>query len=564
MRHALLFSVFVVASCGLAYELIAAALSSYVLGDSVTQFSTVIGTYLFAMGVGSWLSRYIERGLAIRFVQIEILVGVIGGFSAVVLFLVFAHLAGPFRLVLYGLVFVTGMLVGLEIPLIMRILRHELAFKEVVSQVLTFDYLGALAVSVAFPLLLAPHLGLMRTSLMFGVFNVLVALWAIKLFERSVEVPPPARVDASGARAGPDTAGVANLANAALPAAVAPPAAALATPPAAIAIPAAEFDLRTQAALPPRAAAFLRAQAVIALVLLTAGFFSADKLTSMAETSIYADQIIYAESTPYQRIVVTRWRDDIRLHLNGNLQFSSKDEYRYHDALVHPALATLPGAKRVLILGGGDGMAAREVLRYPQIESITLVDLDPRMTTLFNTAPMLTALNQQSLASPKVKVVNQDALVWLENNPDMFDLILIDFPDPSNFALGKLYSTAFYRMLEKHLAATGLAVIQSTSPYYARKSFWCIVATIEDTGLTTAPYHAYVPSFGEWGYVIAGRGNFVPPGRFPVAPRAFDAQSVKGLFDFSPDMARLPVEVNRLNNQVLVRYFEEEWKRVVR
>ena len=520
MRHALLFSVFVVASCGLAYELIAAALSSYVLGDSITQFSTVIGTYLFAMGIGSWLSRYIERGLAIRFVQIEILVGVIGGFSAVILFLVFAHLAGPFRLVLYGLVFVTGVLVGLEIPLIMRILRHELAFKEVVSQVLTFDYLGALAVSVAFPLLLAPHLGLMRTSLMFGVFNVLVALWAIKLFGRAAEVPAAA----SGA----------------------PP------------------EQRVSTALPPRAAAFLRTQAGIALLLLTAGFFSADKLTALAEESIYADRIIYAESTPYQRIVVTRWRDDIRLHLNGNLQFSSRDEYRYHDALVHPALATLPGAKRVLILGGGDGMAAREVLRYPQIESITLVDLDPRMTTLFNTAPMLTALNANALSSPKVKIINQDALLWLENHPDMFDLILIDFPDPSNFALGKLYSTAFYRMLEKHLATTGLAVIQSTSPYYARKSFWCIVATIEDTGLTTAPYHAYVPSFGEWGYIIAGRGNFSPPARFPVAPRAFDVQSVKGLFDFSPDMARLPVEVNRLNNQVLVRYFEEEWKRVIR
>ena len=503
MRHALLFSVFVVASCGLAYELIAAALSSYVLGDSVTQFSTVIGTYLFAMGVGSWLSRYIERGLAIRFVQIEILVGVIGGFSAVVLFLVFAHLAGPFRLVLYGLVFVTGLLVGLEIPLIMRILKNELAFKEVVSQVLTFDYLGALAVSIAFPLLLAPHLGLMRTSLMFGMFNVLVALWVMKMF---------ARADDNALRG----------------------------------------------------ASFLQTQGVLALCLLTTGFLFADTLTSLAEEGIYADQIIYTESTPYQRIVVTRWRDDIRLHLNGNLQFSSKDEYRYHDALVHPALATLPGAKRVLILGGGDGLAAREVLKYPQIESITLVDLDAKMTSLFARAPMLTALNQNSLASPKVKVLNQDALVWLEANPGMFDLILIDFPDPSNFALGKLYSSAFYRLLEKHLSTTGLAVIQSTSPYYARKSFWCIVATIEDAGFTTAPYHAYVPSFGEWGYIIAGRGKFELPEKFPVPPRSFDAQSIKGMFEFAPDMARVPVEVNRVNNQILVRYFEEEWKKVLR
>lgn len=519
MRHALLFSVFVVASCGLAYELIAAALSSYVLGDSVTQFSTVIGTYLFAMGVGSWLTRYIDRGLAVRFIQIEILVGVIGGFSAVVLFLVFAHLSGPFRLVLYGLVFITGMLVGLEIPLIMRILKGELAFKEVVSQVLTFDYLGALAVSIMFPLLLAPHLGLMRTSMMFGIFNVLVALWAIRLFSRRRDAGPPAAGDV--ARPGGTS-------------------------------------------IAPRAAAFLQAQCGAALVLLLGGFLFADKLTALAEEGIYADQIIYAESTPYQRIVVTRWRDDLRLHLNGNLQFSSRDEYRYHDALVHPALATLPGAKRVLILGGGDGLAAREILRYPQIESITLVDLDRNMTRLFSTAPMLTALNQGALSSPKVKVLNQDALQWLEQNPDMFDLILIDFPDPSNFSLGKLYSSAFYRLLEKHLSATGLAVIQSTSPYYARKSFWCIVATLEDAGFRTAPYHAYVPSFGEWGYIIAGRGAFVPPASFPVAPRSLDPASLKTLFEFPPDMARVPTEVNRLNNQILVRYFEEEWRRVMR
>ena len=143
MRHALLFSVFVVASCGLAYELIAAALSSYVLGDSVTQFSTVIGVYLFAMGVGSWLSKFIERALVVRFIQIELLVGVIGGFSAMLLFMVFAHAAEPFRLVLYGTVFVTGVLVGLEIPLIMRILKSEVAFKDLVAQVLSFDYLGS-------------------------------------------------------------------------------------------------------------------------------------------------------------------------------------------------------------------------------------------------------------------------------------------------------------------------------------------------------------------------------------------------------------------------------------
>ncbi len=499
MRQALLFSVFVVASCGLAYELIAAALSSYVLGDSITQFSTVIGTYLFAMGVGSWLSKFIDRGLTARFIQIELLVGIVGGYSAVILFIVFAHLTGPFRLVLYGLVFITGVLVGLEIPLIMRILKDEVAFKDLVAQVLTFDYLGALAVSILFPLALSPHLGLMRTSLLFGLMNVLVALWSIKLFKDKL-----------------------------------------------------------------RTARFLRSQGGVALLVLLLGFIFADKLTALAEEGIYADQIVYAESTPYQRIVVTRWRDDVRLFLNGNLQFSSRDEYRYHEALVHPALATLPGAKRVLILGGGDGLAAREVLKYPNIDSITLVDLDQRMTTMFSHNHLLSEMNKGSLSSPKLKIINNDALVWLEQNPDVFDLVLIDFPDPSNYSLGKLYSSAFYRLLEKHLSDQGLVVIQATSPFYARKSYWCIVATLEDAGLKSSPYHAYVPSFGEWGYIIGSRGNYTPPQKFPIATQYLTPETMKTMFDFPADMSRVDAEVNRLNNQVLVRYFEEEWRRFMR
>lgn len=499
MRHALLFSVFIVASCGLAYELIAAALASYVLGDSITQFSTVIGTYLFAMGIGSWLSRYIERGLVVWFVQIELLVGVIGGFSAAFLFLAFAHVNEAFRLLLYGTVSLTGLLVGLEIPLIMRILRSELDFKELVAQVLSFDYLGALAVSILFPLALAPHLGLMRTAFLFGLLNVLVALWAIRLFRETHR----------GARA-------------------------------------------------------LQAQGVVALGLLLAGFGFADRLTTLAEENIYADQIVYAESTPYQRIVITRWREDVRLFLNGNLQLSSRDEYRYHEALVHPALAALPHARRVLILGGGDGLAAREVLKYPQVESITLVDLDAKITDLFKSNRLLTEMNHGSLSSPKLSVVNQDAFVWLDQNPQVFDLIVIDFPDPSNFSLGKLYSSAFYRLLEKRLSAHGLAVIQATSPLYARRSFWCVVATLEDAGLTTAPYHAYVPSFGEWGYIIAGRGAYTKPESIPIATRYLTTATLKTMFDFPADMARVPAEVNRLNNQILVRYFEEEWHRVMR
>ena len=177
-----------VASCGLAYELIAGALSSYLLGDSILQFSTVIGCYLFAMGVGSYLSRYVkDEDVLSRFIDIELLVGLLGGISAALLFLIFGWLSAPFRTVLYALVFVIGVLVGMEIPLVMRALNARRAeFNELVSRVLTFDYLGALAVSLVFPLVLAPKLGLTRTGFVFGMLNSGVALWAARAFRKEI------------------------------------------------------------------------------------------------------------------------------------------------------------------------------------------------------------------------------------------------------------------------------------------------------------------------------------------------------------------------------------------
>ena len=497
MQRPLLVSVFIVASCGLAYELIAGALASYLLGDSVMQFSTVICVYLFAMGIGSWLSKHVNGNLLVRFIQIELLVGLLGGLSAGVLFLLFTLHSGPFRFALYGLVLLIGILVGLEIPLIMRILKREVAFKDLVAQVLSVDYIGALAVSVLFPMLLAPYLGLVRSALLFGLLNALVAAWALWLFRVQIGSTP-----------------------------------------------------------------LLRAQCGGVIALLVGCFSLAGEFVSLAEANLYAEDIVHAESSPYQRIVVTRWRDEVRLYLNHNLQFSSRDEYRYHEALVHPGLAALPGAKKVLIMGGGDGMAVREVLKYPQVESITLVDLDPRMTELFAESPLLGQLNAGALKSPKLKIINADALQWLEQTNDIFDFVGSDFPDPSNHSLGKLYSTAFYRLLKQHVAATGMVVIQATSPLYARESFWTVVTTLESAGWQATPYHALVPSFGEWGYILAAYREFRPPTSIPVSTRFVTIDALPALFHFPADMARVATEPNRLDNQNLVRIFEREWGKV--
>lgn len=501
MAPLLLISVIIIATCGLVYELIAGTAASYLLGDSVTQFSTVIGCYLFAMGIGSWLAQYVNRNLLGFFVRIEILVGVIGGCSAALLFLLFDHVAS-FYVLLYSLVGIIGILVGVEIPLLLRILKDQFDFKNLVSRVLALDYLGALFASILFPLVLVPHLGLIKSSFMFGILNIGVALWLL-YSSYSRHIP---------------------------------------------------------------AVRYYRVSAIAAMLLLLAGFIYSEKLMSVAEGSAYQGTVIFAESTPYQRIVVTRAGQDVRLFLNGNLQFSSADEYRYHEALVHPALASLDAPKRVLIIGGGDGLALREVLKYPSVENVVLVDLDPAMTRLFSNHSLLSALNQQALTSPKVTVLNKDAFIWLKEvvenpAPPQFDAVVIDVPDPSNFSIGKLYSVSFYRLLHKIIHDDSRIVVQSTSPLVAQKSFWCVNNTLEAAGFNTTPYHAYVPSFGEWGFVMAGRGTYKMPASYPNGLRYVSVDTVREMFHFPSDMARVNTKIQKLDDQALIQYFEEEWAR---
>jgi spermidine synthase len=446
------------------------------------------------MGIGSALSRYINRGLAYRFVWIELLLGVVGGFSSALLFLAFAYSQG-FQLLMYAIVIVIGVLVGLEIPLLMRIIHGRYHFRDVIAHVLTFDYLGALGASLLFPILLVPHLGLVRSAMLFGIINAGVALWSTFLFANQL-----ARATA------------------------------------------------------------LRILCIVILAALSVGLAEAKHITMAAEDNIYADEIIFARDTHYQHIVLTRFKDDIRLFLNSHLQFSSRDEYRYHETLIHPGLSAIPAPRRVLVLGGGDGLAVREILKYPQIESITLVDLDPEMTRLFSTNPMLTTLNQKSFLSAKVRIINADAFPWIDTNTDNYDFIVIDFPDPTNYSLGKLYTTAFYKAVARHLSEQGLMVVQSTSPMFARDSFWCIAETIKEAGMMTYPYHVYVPSFGEWGFVIAGHHEYKPPATLPAGLRFVDLKGMSALFQFPPDMAPLSIAPNRLNDQVLIHMYDQDWK----
>ncbi|MEL6543923.1 MAG: polyamine aminopropyltransferase, partial [Myxococcota bacterium] len=489
----LVVSVFVAAVCGLVYELLAGTLSSYLLGDSVTQFSIVIGLFMTAMGVGSYLSRFIAERLWSWFASIEIAIGLLGGLLTLVGFLTFAF-TNIYQTVLVSLVTLIGVLVGMEIPLALRLLKNEAPLRTSVSSVLSADYLGALVAALAFPFLIVPHLGLVRGGLVTGLANVLVGTWVAWRM--------------------------------------------------------------------PKSRSFLIGVGGLASAVLLAAFLGASSFTQWIEDRIYDDEVIFAENSAAQRIVITRWREDIRLYLNGQLQFSSIDEYRYHESLVLPAMAAARQPKRVLILGGGDGLALAQVLRHDTVEAVTLVDLDARVIELFRERPMLNALNARAFSDPRVDVVNTDASKFLETSSERYDVVVMDLPDPSEPALGKLYARSFFELVGKHLSADGVLSLQATSPFRSREAFWTIVQTVEGARLgpegtqrfSVTPYHALVPSFGTWGFVLASP-QIVPPFEIKTPGRFLTSEVFAAAQIFPDDMARVPMSVSELDDPVVVERY---------
>lgn len=497
----LVVAIFLAAGAGLVYELIAGTLSSYLLGDSVTQFSLVIGVFLTAMGLGSYLSGRIKKNLVAAFIAVEIAAGLTGGLSSLVAFTAFS-LSESYEPVLLACVVLVGTLVGFEIPLVVRILGEIEDLEDALANALAADYLGALAASLLFPFVLLPYFGLIRAGLVVGMVNVLVGIFTLHVFRH-------------------------------------------------------ELGRRT------RKLAWAAAGSLLVLGLALAG---SGRLVTWLEARLYQDEVVLAETTGMARLVLTRWRSDVRLYLDGHLQFSSVDEYRYHETLVHPAMGLAERRQRVLILGGGDGLAAREVLKYPEVEAIDLVDIDPRVTDLFRTRPMLTVLNDGALNHPKVRVINADAMTFLRETEGFYDVILIDLPDPSTPSLAKLYSRSMYRLVGHRLAEGGALMTQATSPFRSRDAFWTIKATIEAAEIHTHPerlflargLHTVVPTFGTWGFILAAARRPRPEDiQIRVKTRYLSKELLPSLFNFPEDMAERPSPVSRLDDpQVHLRYVE--------
>jgi spermidine synthase len=467
------FAVLVVAICAIIYELIIATVSSYLLGDSVYQFSITIGLFMFAMGLGSYVSKLLRSDLLTTFLAVELLLAVIGGTCSITLFLVFPF-GSVYRPTMYVLTILVGLMVGLEIPILLRILAERGGVRESVAHVLSLDYLGALIGSVSFPLLLLPDLGLFRSSFAIGLLNVGVALATLLAFRRQIR----------------------------------------------------------------RAGLFAAVTALLG-VGLAVGAVQAIALTGFAEDQLYRERIVHLQQTPYQRVVVTvdERTNAHAMYLDGHLQFHEHDEYRYHEGLVHPLLSTPGTRESVLILGGGDGMAAREVLRYPDVQRVVLVDIDPAVTGFCRTFPAIKALNGGALDDPRLTVVHADAFNYVRECQLRFDRAVLDLPDPHNEVLAKLYSVEFYRLLRGVLHEAGTLVTQSTSPFHTRRTFASIGATLRAAGFRTLPYQLQMPSFGPWGFTLASRDHAPRMPALLVPTRFLNAELLRAATVFGEDDA---------------------------
>lgn len=514
-KRVLLFaSVFIIASCGLVYELITGAVASYLVGNSVTQYSLVIGLFLAAMGIGAYVTKWINERLLFAFIAIQILIGIIGGLSTLFLFMAF-KVGQDLTLPVAFVTLLIGALVGMEIPLLIRILKGHSVLQVTVPQVLALDYLGALSASLIFPFFLLPKLGLIRSAIVSGMLNLAVAGLGLSVFWS---------------------------------------------------------ELRSRRRL-------LSGLSTSSLILIVA-FALSDKASSWIEDSLYHHQLIFAEDSKYQRIVITQFKQDMRLYLNGHLQFSTNDEYRYHEMLVDPVMSIAvkhPEAIRrgidVLILGGGDGLALRRVLDYPMVHSATVVDLDPRVVELFRTNPELRALNKDAYEDKRAIVIHDDAFSFLQaKSKKRYDVIIIDLPDPGTTATNKLFTKTFYSAALEKLTGVGGMVTQATSPYFAREAYWCIHNTMETATKEAQvggrvpykmhPYHVYVPAFGDWGFVLTTQNATQAKDiKLHKDGRYINADTLGAAYIFPSDMAFQTTKVNTLDKPILIDLHAKAWKK---
>lgn len=537
----LYISMFVMGSCGIAYEYTFSKTAADLLGNSPKQWAIVIGLMMLFMGIGADLQKHFsDDALFDKFVFFEILLGLVGGTGTLILLYVFGLSPGHYVLVQYLIVVSVGLLIGLEIPIITRlneVYSDSLRFN--LGAVLKMDYLGSFAGSLFWIFVLPVFFSMVQTGLVLGVLNLLVVVATIFYFRRLI-----------------------------------------------------------------RRVRLLLTVTIMGLALLGGLLYRCHDLTSHAEQFLFRHSIVLSRTTQFQHIVVTESpAGRIDCFINGAQQFSSADEHIYHDWMVHPAMHLAGQRKRVLVLGGGDGLAVREVLKYTELEQVVLCDIDPEMTRLAAENPIFRRINEGSLRNAKVetvaaggvtegeavslempsqrrsgptshgelaeiKIINLDAMQFLVNATGRFDVIIADFPDPNSRELAKLYSREFYQLVGEHLSADGIFIQQSTSPSFAREAFLCIGRTLEAAGLRAVPVHDHVPSFGDWGWWIAGnisadqiRKRLGEIDQLSVPTRYLSPEMLrKGLIFGKDRLVTKETGISQVTNDRVYQYYDAGWQ----
>ena len=495
-------ALFATGLAGIVAEYTLSTLATYFLGDSVFQWTMIVSIMLFSMGLGSRISKSFKDHLLEKFIFIEFSLSVVASCVTILVYTTFAFYQSTV-FIIYGLSITLGLMIGMEIPLVIRLNEQFQSLRFNVSSALENDYYGSLVGGIFFAFVGLPYLGLTHTPVILGSVNFLVAILFIWMIRGELASTIKQRLVIGAVLAG--------------------------------------------------------------TIILAAALFSS-QIVTWGDSIRFKDEVVFSEQSRYQKIVLTTDQENYWLFINGHQQLSTTDEERYHEPLVHPAMNLHPGPREILILGGGDGAAVREVLKYSDAH-VTLVDLDPRMTELARDHPVFRSINQDAFHANNLTVINSDGFTFLDEVNRKYDVIIADFPDPRTIDLGRLYSLEFYFLCHRALNANGVLVTQATSPYYARKAFDCIQKTIESAGFNTTGLHTQVPTLGEWGWVIAqksseqGFDKSISELNIKVPTRFLKNIDIASLFSFGENVflekEQKEVSVNRIHDPVLYKYYLE-------
>lgn len=506
--------VIITSICWIIYELLLSTVSSYLLWNSIEQFSITIWFFLFGLWIWSFLSKTIKNYQK-TFIITETLLAIIWWLSVIFVKWIYLYLIEYliiFKIIYILLSSLIWILVWLEIPLLWIFLDNKYKnFQKTIWNLLSLDYIWSLIWTIIFPIILLPRLWLTYTAISIGILNLIVSIIFLTI-----------------------------------------------------------SNLTTREKLK-----FLIINFLGIIILIFTSILSINKLETIWEHFFFEEPIIYSHRSKYQYIVITQRWDDIRLYLDGHLQFLSLDEYRYHYSLTYftnkyiKKLTNWNNLK-ILILWWWDGLAVRNILEYLSWKklnyNITLVDLDSEMINLAKNFYLLKKLNKNSLTQPNIKIINQDAFNFLLNDKNKYDIIIADFPDPRNIEISKLYSKEFYWLVLKHLKKIWIFTTQASNCFFSKEAFRDIYKTIDysiskakkRTSFKLVPYHTYIPSFWDWWFVTL------------LLWKSKDLYTwmkveLSWLINFTFDKDYLVdlknIKINSINNPIIINYYIKWYER---